>query len=36
MWGLTWALGIIYGVITGITYFLQLFGAIYAGKHGVG
>jgi len=36
MWGLTWTLGIIYGVITGITYFLQLFGAFYAGKHGVG
>lgn len=36
MWGLTWILGTIYGVITGITYFLQLFGAYYAGKHGVG
>jgi MFS superfamily sulfate permease-like transporter len=36
MWGLTWALGTIYGIITGITYFLQLFGAYYAGKHGVG
>ncbi len=36
MWGLTWALGVIYGGITAITYFLQLFGAYYAGKHGVG
>lgn len=36
MWGLTWALGVIYGSITAITYFLQLFGAYYAGKHGVG
>jgi hypothetical protein len=36
MWGLTWILGLIYGAITGITYFLQLFGAYYAGKHGVG
>ncbi|MFX1418166.1 MAG: hypothetical protein ACFE9N_04505 [Promethearchaeota archaeon] len=36
MWGLTWALGILYGAITGITYFLQLGCAIYAGKHGVG
>ncbi|MFX1359727.1 MAG: hypothetical protein ACFE8T_05245 [Promethearchaeota archaeon] len=36
MWGLTWALGVIYGGITAITYFLQLFGAFYAGKHGVG
>ncbi len=36
MWGLTWILGAIYGIITGITYFLQLFGAYYAGKHGVG
>ncbi|MFW9945857.1 MAG: hypothetical protein ACFFDX_03405 [Candidatus Odinarchaeota archaeon] len=36
MWGLTWLLGVIYGSITGITYFLQLFGAYYAGKHGVG
>jgi len=36
MWGLTWPLGVIYGGITGITYFLQLFGAYYAGKHGVG
>lgn len=36
MWGLTWALGVIYGVITLITYFLQLIGAYYAGKHGVG
>jgi len=36
MWGLTWTLGVIYGGITAITYFLQLFGAYYAGKHGVG
>jgi hypothetical protein len=36
MWGLTWTLGVIYGGITGITYFLQLLGAYYAGKHGVG
>lgn len=36
MWGLTWILGVAYGVITGITYFIQLFGAYYAGKHGVG
>ena len=36
MWGLTWALGVFYGAITAITYFLQLFGAYYAGKHGVG
>lgn len=36
MWGLTWILGAIYGIITMITYFLQLFGAYYAGKHGVG
>lgn len=36
MWGLTWGLGVIYGGITAITYFLQLFGAYYAGKHGVG
>ncbi|MFX0179066.1 MAG: hypothetical protein ACFE78_02695 [Candidatus Hodarchaeota archaeon] len=36
MWGLTWVLGVIYGGITAITYFLQLFGAYYAGKHGVG
>jgi len=36
MWGLTWILGLVYGAITGITYFLQVFGAIYAGKHGVG
>lgn len=36
MWGLTWTLGIIYGTITGITYFLQLGCAAYAGKHGVG
>ena len=36
MWGLTWILGVVYGSITGITYFLQLFGAYYAGKHGVG
>jgi len=36
MWGLTWSLGVLYGAITGITYFLQLFGAYYAGKHGVG
>jgi hypothetical protein len=36
MWGLTWTLGILFGIITGITYFLQLGFAIYAGKHGVG
>lgn len=36
MWGLTWTLGILYGAITGITYFLQLGCSIYAGKHGVG
>jgi hypothetical protein len=36
MCGLTWILGAIYGIITMITYFLQLFGAYYAGKHGVG
>ncbi|MFW9772422.1 MAG: hypothetical protein ACFFEO_09735 [Candidatus Thorarchaeota archaeon] len=36
MWGLTWILGLLYGIITGITYFMQLFGAYYAGKHGVG
>lgn len=36
MWGLTWILGVIFGTITAITYFLQLFGAYYAGKHGVG
>ncbi|UCD02404.1 MAG: hypothetical protein JSV23_05175 [Promethearchaeota archaeon] len=36
MWGLTWTLGVLYGAITGITYFLQLGCAIYAGKHGVG
>ncbi|MFX1329186.1 MAG: hypothetical protein ACFE91_13745 [Promethearchaeota archaeon] len=36
MWGLTWTLGLIYGLITGITYFLQLGCSIYASKHGVG
>jgi hypothetical protein len=36
MWGLTWILGVIYGVVTMFTYFLQLFGAYYAGVHGVG
>ncbi len=36
MWGLTWTLGTLYGVITGVTYFLELGCAIYAGKHGVG
>ncbi len=36
MWGLTWTLGVLFGAITGITYFLQLGCAIYAGKHGVG
>jgi hypothetical protein len=36
MWGLTWTLGVLYGAITGITYFIQLGCAIYAGKHGVG
>lgn len=36
MWGLTWTLGVLYGAITGITYFLQLGCSAYAGKHGVG
>ncbi|MFW9828608.1 MAG: hypothetical protein ACFFEY_13535 [Candidatus Thorarchaeota archaeon] len=36
MWGLTWTIGTLYGVITGITYFLQLGCAIYAAKDGVG
>lgn len=36
MWGITWSIDRIYGAITGITYFLQLGGAAYAGKHGVG
>lgn len=36
MWGLTWTLGLLYGAITGITYFLQLGCSIYAGRHGVG
>ncbi len=36
MWGLTWTLGVLYGALTGITYFLQLGCAAYAGKHGVG
>jgi hypothetical protein len=36
MWGLTWTLGILYGAITGISYFLQLGCSIYASKHGVG
>ncbi|MFX1314124.1 MAG: hypothetical protein ACFFHD_16170 [Promethearchaeota archaeon] len=36
MWGLTWTLGILYGAITGITYFLQLGCSFYAGKKGVG
>jgi hypothetical protein len=36
MWGLTWTLGILFGAITGITYFLQLGCSIYAGKKGVG
>ncbi|MFX1499206.1 MAG: hypothetical protein ACFFBH_16945 [Promethearchaeota archaeon] len=36
MWGLTWTVGIVYGVITGTTYFLQLGCSIYAGKKGVG
>ena len=36
IWGLTWTLGIVYGGITGITYFFQLGCSIYAGKHGVG
>ncbi|MFW9968959.1 MAG: hypothetical protein ACFFDF_02080 [Candidatus Odinarchaeota archaeon] len=36
MWGLTWTIGLLYGVITGITYFIELGCAIYAGKHGVG
>ena len=36
MWGLTWILGVVFGAITAITYFIQLFGAYYAGKHGVG
>ncbi len=36
MWGLTWILGLLYGLITGITYFLQLGCSIYASKHGIG
>lgn len=36
MWGLTWTLGILYGAITGISYFLQLGCSIYANKQGVG
>jgi len=36
MWGLTWTLGVLFGAITGITYFLQLGCSIYAGKKGVG
>ena len=36
LWGLTWTLGIVYGAITGINYFLQLGCSIYAGKQGVG
>ena len=36
MWGLTWTLGILYGAITGISYFLQLGCSIYASKHGKG
>jgi len=36
MWGLTWVLGILYGAITGISYFLQLGCSFYASKHGVG
>lgn len=36
MWGLTWTLGILFGTITGISYFLQLGCSIYASKHGVG
>ena len=36
MWGLTWTLGLLYGAITGGTYFLQLGCSIYASKHGVG
>ena len=36
MWGLTWTLGTLYGIITGVTYFLELGCAIYAGKHAVG
>jgi len=36
MWGLTWTLGILYGVITGVTYFLQMLCSIYASKHEVG
>jgi hypothetical protein len=36
MWGLTWALGLVYGAVTGVTYFLQLGASAYAGKHGKG
>lgn len=36
MWGITWSIGLAYGAMTMITYFLQLGGAAYAGKHGVG
>jgi len=36
MWGLTWTLGILYGAITGFTYFLQFGCSIYASKQGVG
>ncbi|TXT62677.1 MAG: conserved membrane protein of unknown function [Promethearchaeota archaeon] len=35
-WGITWAIGVIYGIITMISYFMQLGASIYAGKHGVG
>ncbi|MBD3211776.1 MAG: hypothetical protein GF311_04135 [Candidatus Lokiarchaeota archaeon] len=34
-WGITWAIGVIYGIITMIFYFMQLGASIYAGKHGV-
>ena len=36
MWGVTWSIGPMYGAITGVTYFMQLGAAGYAGKHGVG
>ncbi|MEJ2249166.1 MAG: hypothetical protein P8Y70_03015 [Candidatus Lokiarchaeota archaeon] len=35
-WGITWAINIIYGIITSLTYFLQVGASIYASKHGVG
>lgn len=36
MWGISWSIGLFYGAVTGVTYFLQLGGAAYAGKKGVG